>query len=204
MNTSIIRKITFAITLLFGFTLTTAIAQETTLTKKEQKALKKEEKRKAKEQKKAEQEAYEKIIHEQAVTAIDSQQFVLEANQLYDRRGRTVNVQSNINFIKVSGDVGVVQIGSASLVGYNGVGGITVDGKISDWKVRFDEKSKRTYVSFNIMGPTLTAKVTYDLDGVGNYANCRIDGVFSSSQLKMRGILKPNSQSKTYQGMIRY
>ncbi|NLR90290.1 MULTISPECIES: DUF4251 domain-containing protein [Flammeovirga] len=178
--------------------------EDTTLTKKELKALKKEQKKKAKEQKKAERQALEEIAHNAAVVAIDSQSFVLEANQLYDRRGRTVNVQSNINFLKVEGDVGVLQIGSAYLIGWNGVGGITVDGRISDWKVEKDEKTGRTKVSFNIMGTTLTARVIYDLDGSGNFCNATINGVFSAGQLKMRGVLVPNNQSRTYEGMIRY
>lgn len=180
------------------------IVQDTTLSKKEQKALKKEQKRKAKEQKKAEREAFEKLVNQQAQVAIDSQSFVLEATQLYDRKGRTVNVQSNINFLKVEGNTGVLQIGSAHLVGWNGVGGITVDGRISDWKVKKDEKTGRTRVEFNIMGSVLTARVTYDLDGTGNFCNATVNGVFSNGQLKMRGQLVPNNISSTFEGMIRY
>ncbi|WP_044205005.1 DUF4251 domain-containing protein [Flammeovirga sp. OC4] len=206
MSTAIFKNYIIALSLIFGISFT-AFAQEEAdqnLSKKEQKALKKEQKKKAKAEKKAQAEAFEKIQHQQALVAIDSQQFVLEANQLYDRRGRTVNVQSNINFIKVEKDVGVLQIGSANLIGWNGVGGITVDGRISDWKVSKDDKNGRTTVSFNIMGSMLQARVIYDLDGTGNYCNVRIDGVFSARQLKMRGVLVPNNMSSTYEGMIRY
>ncbi|KXX72066.1 DUF4251 domain-containing protein [Flammeovirga sp. SJP92] len=205
MNTTVFKNCIIALSLILGFSLSSyAQEAESTLSKKEQKALKKEQKKKAKEEKKAQAEAFEKLQHDQALAAIDSQQFVLEANQLYDRRGRTVNVQSNINFIKVQKDVGTLQIGSANLVGWNGVGGITVDGRISDWKVKKDDKNGRTTVSFNIMGSMLVARVIYDLDGTGNYCNVRIDGVFSARQLKMRGILVPNNMSSTYEGMIRY
>ncbi|ANQ49322.1 DUF4251 domain-containing protein [Flammeovirga yaeyamensis] len=207
MKKSNIYKFILSIFLIIGISFTASaldIVQDTTLTKKEQKALKKEQKRKAKEEKKAQREALEKLVNQQANAAIDSQSFVLEATQLYDRRGRTVNVQSNINFLKVEGNTGVLQIGSAHLVGWNGVGGITVDGRISDWKVTKDEKTGRTRVEFNIMGSVLTARVAYDLDGTGNFCNATVNGVFSNSQLKMRGQLVPNKVSSTFEGMIRY
>ncbi|WP_071397115.1 DUF4251 domain-containing protein [Flammeovirga pacifica] len=207
MKKNILYKFVMSIILVMAISLSASainIVQDTTLSKKEQKALKKEQKRKAKEQKKAEREAFEKLVNQQAQVAIDSQSFVLEATQLYDRKGRTVNVQSNINFLKVEGNTGVLQIGSAHLVGWNGVGGITVDGRISDWKVKKDEKTGRTRVEFNIMGSVLTARVTYDLDGTGNFCNATVNGVFSNGQLKMRGQLVPNNISSTFEGMIRY
>lgn len=205
MKTSIIKNIIITLSIFLGFSFSTfAQDSDSTLTKAEKKALKKEQKKKAKAERKAQSKAFEEIQHSQALVAIDSQQFVLEANQLYDRRGRTVNVQSSINFLKVSGDVGVLQIGSAHLIGWNGVGGITVDGRISDWEVRKDEKNGRTHVTFNIMGTALVARVTYDLDGSGNYCNVRVNGVFSGRELRMRGILVPNNISSTYEGMIRY
>ncbi|NLR91080.1 DUF4251 domain-containing protein [Flammeovirga agarivorans] len=199
---NIIKIFVAVFTLFFSLAVT---AQDTldinkTLSKKEIRVQKKLARQKAKEEKKRQAEIYERILHEQAVSGIDSQAFVLEATQVYDRYGHTENVSSNINFVKVSGDVAVFQLGFDGVVGLNGVGGITMEGKISDYQV-IEEKNGRKTVKFNVMGPLMLANMQFSVDGAGNYANVKVRAQTENIELNFRGVVKPTNHSTVYEGM---
>ena len=84
----------------------------------------------------------------QAGDAIKNASFVLEADAVTFRRGTRVFVNSTTNFISVRGDRAVVQVSpSYSYSGPNGVGGITVDGKVSLFNEcdRHNDKCKSGY-----------------------------------------------------------
>ena len=73
-----------------------AVAQdEQTLSRKERKAI---------------QEQLDSLKFVQAVNAIDSRQFTLEAERVVFKRGQTAYVTSNTNFVSVVGDKAVVQV----------------------------------------------------------------------------------------------
>ena len=97
------------------------------LSKKEQRKLYKE----LKKEQKAEEEARQaELVH----LMVHYRRFVLEADQLKDKRGNTTHVFSMINFVAADSINGVLQVGSNSYIGRNGVGGITVEGPISNYK----------------------------------------------------------------------
>ncbi|ANQ47502.1 DUF4251 domain-containing protein [Flammeovirga yaeyamensis] len=199
---NIIRNIVLLVTLLFAVSIQ---AQDTSsnnkaLTKKEIRAQKRAERLKAKEEKRKQAEAYEQILHAQAVTGIDSMAFVLEANQVYDRYGNIENVNGNINFVSVNGDRAVFQLGFDGVVGLNGVGGITMEGKISDYEVK-EEKNGRRTVTFNVMGPVMLARMQFSIDGSGNYANVKVNAQTENIELSFRGVVKPSQVSTVYEGM---
>ena len=127
-----------------------AFTQE--LSKKEQRQLQKELKK--------EQQAAEAAQKAQVVTAmVEFQRFVLEADMLRDKRGNSVPVVSNINFISADSLTGVIQVGSHTYIGRNGVGGVTVDGTISEYKFSRHERSG----SYNITYILRTPVGTYDV-----------------------------------------
>ena len=103
------------------------ISQAQELSKKEQRQLNKQ----LKKEQKAEEDARKAAI---VGLMMEHGRFVLEADQLRDKRGNTVNVSSMINFIASDSINGVIQIGSQHYPGLNRVGGITVDGPISNYK----------------------------------------------------------------------
>lgn len=92
-------------------------------------------------------------------TLLQKQSFVIEADYLNDRYGYRVPVASNINFIHVDAGHVVLQTGTSAAVGYNGVGGITAEGNVSNWKMTKDEKRKSYTVYFN----ATTNLGTYDV-----------------------------------------
>ena len=96
-----------------------AFTQE--LSKKEQKQLEKE----LRKEQKAEDAAQQAVVVD---AMVQYHKFVLEANTLRDKRGNSIQVSSNINFIASDSITGVVQVGSNTYIGSNGVGGVTVQG----------------------------------------------------------------------------
>ncbi len=129
-------------------------------------------------------------------------QFVLEADMLRDRRGNTVNVSSMINFIAVDSTRGIIQIGSDRYVGLNGVGGITVEGKVDDLKVNYDEKRKTYNVSYYLR----SSSGTYDIR-MSVLSSGRADATVSSNwpgRLNYMGDLVHPLASRVFKGTPTY
>jgi hypothetical protein len=167
-----------------------AFTQE--LSKKEQKKLQKE----LKNEQKAEELAQQAKV---VATMVDYGRFVLEANQLRDKRGSTVNVSSNINFIAADSLTGVIQVGSHTYIGRNGVGGLTVEGSISDYAFTKHEKSGSltiTYYLRSVVG-------SYDVRIVV-YPDGRADGTVSAAtwggRISYSGYLVPLGVTRVYKG----
>ena len=91
------------------------------------------------------------INYVDAVCALENLDFVLEAEQLVFKRGQTAFVSSSTNFISLSDSKAVVQIALFSGGGPNGVGGITVEGRASNIKMKTDKKGNISF-SMNVMG----------------------------------------------------
>lgn len=81
---------------------------------------------------------------------LNERAFVLEADYLQNRYGERILVSSNLNFIKVTGSNGILQTGSYSGFGYNGVGGVTAEGSIGNWKIYKNPKKLSYTVQFSI------------------------------------------------------
>ena len=88
-------------------------------------------------------ELADSIASIQAIAAIRNKDFVLEADNVTFRSGNTVLVNSTTNFISVKGNRAVVQISPSNYAsGPNGVGGVTVQGSISNYQIQTDKKGR--------------------------------------------------------------
>lgn len=67
---------------------------------------------------------------------IENRRFVLEATVMYDKYGQQIRVNRMINFVAVDSTSAAFQFGSASSVGVNGLGGVTIDGNITKYDVK--------------------------------------------------------------------
>jgi len=163
------------------------------LSNKEQKQLEK--------QLKKEQKAEEMVQKTKVVTAmVEYQRFVLEAYSLKDKRGNTVNVSSNINFIAADSLQGVIQVGSNTYIGRNGVGGTTVEGQISNYKYTLHEKSgsyTMTYVLSTPVG-SYDVRLTVYPD---ERASADVSSTTWGGKLTYNGYLVPIGASRVYKGM---
>jgi len=181
--------LTFAIAMLMAVP---ALTQDQELTKKEQRQLQKQLKR---EQQAEEAEKKALVVG----LMVEHRKFVLEADRLMDKRGNSVSVSSMINFIACDSINGVIQIGSNSYVGMNGVGGITVEGPIGNYKYSRNEKNNSYSISFNIRSTTGNYDVRINTTSEG-----RADATVSSTwpgRLNYAGYLIPPSLSKVFKGM---
>ena len=106
---------------------------------------------------------------------VEEQEFALEANLL---RGRynTINLIANNNFIKVDGDEVVIQTSNPSRIGYNGLGGVTIVGRIMSYDVFENENSVslNMQVSSAVLGITT---VNFNVSANG-FATANIIGNF--------------------------
>jgi hypothetical protein len=148
---------------------------------------------KTKEQKAAEREIkFQGMKH-----LLEDQYFVLEADFLgngFERRP----VVSTLNFITVDSTATVVQTGNNFGMGYNGVGGLTVEGRISKYTVNADKKRKSFTVTWNMSSTVGFYNVSMNVSASGR-ATATLTGN-TSGRLVYDGWLIPGSESRTFTG----
>lgn len=162
-----------------------------------------EDKVKEKEIRKKIQATQDSITYETALLALKNQNFVMKADQLIFKRGRSTYVNSITNFVSLKDDKAIVQIAPFNAMpGFNGVGGITVDGLASNIKMKTDKKG-RTYFSMNVTGTGISATVDIVLSPGSNNASVTVNPNFNSNRVTLNGILIPASESNVFQGTTR-
>lgn len=140
------------------------------------------------------------IASVQAAAAIKNQDFVLEAQSVTFKNGANVFVNSNTNFISVKGNRAVVQISPSNFAaGPNGVGGVTVDGMITDRSVTKDRKGTVIY-SMNVMGIGINAQVDIYMYPGTNRASATIYPNFNSNTVWIQGDIVPYENSNVIEG----
>lgn len=148
---------------------------------------------KTKEEKAAEME----IKFQGMQNLLEDQSFILEADYLgngYDRRP----VVNTLNFVMVDSSSTVVQTGNNFGVGYNGVGGLTVEGRVSKYTIHRDKKRKSFTVSWNMSSAIGFYTISMQVSASGR-ATATLTGN-TSGRLVYDGWLLPASESRTYQG----
>ena len=136
----------------------------------------------------------------QAAAAVRNQDFVLEANQVTFKSGMTTFVNNNTNFISVKGDRAVVQISPSNFAsGPNGVGGVTVQGRMSGQEFKTDKHGRITY-SFNVMGIGVNAQVEIYMFPGTNQATATIYPNFNSNTVWLQGNIVPYENSNVIEG----
>jgi hypothetical protein len=124
------------------------------------------EKKLSREEKKALQEQLDSLFAVEAIQAINEKAFTLEADQVVFKYGNMAYVNSNTNFVSVKGDKAVVQVAfNIPVSGPNGIGGVTVDGSVSDYEVKTDKKGNLS-LSMNVMGTGISARVNISMPNV--------------------------------------
>ena len=160
-------------------------AQEVELTKEEKKAL---------------QEKIDSIQHAEAVEAINAKKFTLEADQVVFKYGQTAYVTSNTNFVSVDGEDAVVQVVfNIPAAGPNGLGGVTVNGKVSSYEMRTDKRGT-LYLSMNVMGVGISARLDISMPKGTNNATVTITPNFNSNRLTLNGVILPAFKSSVFKG----
>ena len=129
---------------------------------------------------------------------LDNRDFVLESYALQNRWGFQRQVSSDLNFVAVDSTEAIIQVGSNSRIGPNGVGGVTARGPITKWKLYQNPKSK----SFNLQMTVMTKIGFYDLNfniSADGTADALLTGL-TSGQLTFQGNMVPWQDSSVYVG----
>lgn len=154
------------------------------------------------ERKIAQQKENERLHHE-AVKALESNDFVLEANHLIFKRGRSVSVSSSRNFISMANKKATVQVSfDTPRPLQNGLGGFTVEGNVSDVKMKKDKNGGIIY-SFLVQGVSISAYVNLSLSPGSNNVSATIVPSFNSNNLTMNGDLIPQEKARVFEGFKR-
>ena len=156
------------------------------------------EKQLKKQAKKARQDSIDRAEYQLTKNMIDSMGFVLEAYYLANRTGSRIPVNSTLNFIKVDSSQTIIQTGRNTGMGSNGVGGVTAEGKITNWKVNKDDKHKSFYISMEVMTNIGIYSVFMDVTSSGR-ATARLTGLWPG-QLNWDGQLVSLNKSRTFKG----
>lgn len=151
-------------------------------------SLSKREKRKAKQEKE----------YQHTKDMLQNKNFVLEANALQDKYGRRVQVNSGINFVSVDSTEAIIQIGSNTRIGSNGVGGVTARGQITNWEIKENKRNKHFDIHMNVMTPIGIYDVYFSVASSGQ-ATAQLTGL-SAGRLTFDGYVVPWEQSSVYVG----
>ena len=88
---------------------------------------------------------------------------------------------------------------NGAYAGPNGIGGITVDGRVGEVKTTTDKKGNVS-CSFNVAGVGISAQVSIRLTHDTNNASVTINPNFNSNRLSLDGKVIPLSESSVYKG----
>jgi len=147
--------------------------------------------------KKKQREAVNMAQFEQAKQALENGDWVLEANRLYTKWGRLINVSNQTNFVSLENNTAYMQLAFNGHTGPNGLGGITLKGKPTQIKMTEDKNGNITY-QMSVIGNALTADITVRLSKGNNYADAEVSAATTSARLRFAGQLVPLDQSTTY------
>ena len=157
-------------------------------------------KKPSKQERKAMQARIDSLMNLKAQSAINDTAFVIEADEVTFKRGYTVHVTSNTNFIAFCGDKAVVQVAfNVPWPGFNGLGGITLEGSVSGYKKTTDKKGN-IYIQANVNGVGISAQVFITLWNGGNQATASIQQNFRSGRITLDGDTVPLEESNIFQG----
>ena len=133
---------------------------------------------------------------------LHSGRYVLEADFLQNKYGTRISVPPMLNFIRADGPQGVLQTGSDTRQGYNGVGGVTAEGSIVNYKITNDKKNLSTTVTFNLVS-TLGNFDIFLTVSADNNATATISGS-TSGRLTWDGHLVTLRNSRAFKGTNTY
>ena len=98
------------------------------------------------------------------------------------------------------GDKSSVQIAfNIPASGPNGLGGVTVDGNVSGYKIKTDKKGS-IYLTMSVMGVGISAQVSITLPYGSNNATVDIRPNFNSNRLTLSGEILPLDKSNIFKG----
>ncbi|NJK87523.1 MAG: DUF4251 domain-containing protein [Bacteroidales bacterium] len=152
-----------------------------------------------KKQRKQKRKNKRRIALEQTKKLIDSRRFILEANQLSGKTGFMFDVNPSLNFVSIDSSHCVIQLGSNSGLGYNGVGGITTEGKISKMTVLENKKGDSFTINLYTSTPIGSFDIVFFIDAEGT-AQADVSQSTTGGSATYYGNIIPLDQARVFKG----
>lgn len=149
--------------------------------------------------KKAQRALAQQQAHDNALALINLRDFVMEANKVSLPDGSNVAVFSDVNYLMMRGDKAVVQVNPGISGGQNGMGGITLEGRVVDLTQTTDKRGNVT-LKYTAMSTSGSAEVELLLLAGGDKANATITPKMRSSRVIMFGKLLAPENSRVFKG----
>ncbi len=142
--------------------------------------------------KKAQKSLVDSVHAVQAAEAVSNQYWVLIASQIVPQMGPIVSgLDTDRNFVLVQNDRGIVQMAlNGPHPGFNGLGGVTLKGRVSNYRVSTDKKGN-THCTFRLHGSHVDAHVMVSLNRKNDGGVADISGTVNGSSFRMRGRVAP-------------
>ena len=147
------------------------------------------------------QQSIDSVQWAEALQAVRDTAFTLEADQVIFKYGQRAYVSSTTNFVAVDRGNATVQVAfNVPVAGPNGMGGITLDGRISDYKVTMDRKGNMATISFNVMGVGISSQLYINMFRGSNRAQVDVMPNFNSRRISLSGRILPRDRSFVVKG----
>ena len=163
------------------------------LTKEERKAMRKA-------QKEEEKRKLAATLSEYKVFA-ENKTWVIEAHTVFEKGGLSFSMNPTINFVSVVGDEATIQLSFEGIAGWNGVGGITLEGNIQKYQVQ--ESKNALTISMTAMGPGLGPVDLLATISPGGNGRVTISGNWGE-RITFAGQFVDYSESTIYKGTPTY
>lgn len=151
-------------------------------------------------ERKALQQAIDSMQYAEAYAALSDTAFTLEAQQVVFKHGERAYVTPSTNFVAVADGHATVQVAfNVPVLGPNGIGGVTVEGMVTNYQLRTDRRGN-LIMSMTVMGAAISARLSITLCRGTNKASIDIVPNFSSNRLSLEGVVLPPDKSCVYKG----
>jgi hypothetical protein len=191
------KKIAYLLAVWFALVLAypnSGYAQTKKLTKKEQRKLEKQKKKEERLKKSAAQRKYYAQL-------LKDKRWVFQATRLYGPSGQLFNVTPDVNFVAVKDNEIVLQFGFQGVIGWNGVGGVTAEGFLSEYHLSFGKNDQSAMTVSAHIRPKYSGGSPYFTMTVMNDGGTDISVTLENGEiLRMGGQLYAPEDASIYKG----
>ncbi len=198
------KRVLFILLALFAVQVS-LFAQEKKMTRKEKEAAWRAERLKKRAQEERQIMHNDSVQYIQAINAIKAGSWALEASNVTFNNGVTRFVTESTNFVSVNDGQAVVQtaFNNSNINSPNGLGGITLEGRILGEELKMD-KEGNVYYNYSIQGAEISATVNVVITSHTNQATATVNPNFSSRQMTMSGYIYPYDSAGVIEGTSGY
>ena len=145
------------------------------------------------------------IQHVQAIVAIRNGSWALEASNITFDNGTTRFVTPSMNYVSINSGTGTIQTAfdDTNIYSPNGLGGITLEGNISNEELTVDREGN-IYYNYIIQGNNVSATINITITANSNQATANINPNFSNRRMMMNGYIYPYNEAGVFEGTPDY